>query len=91
VTDRAASSFAPADFVAWAADLEERVAALERELAERDSPWMTVEQTAAYIGAERQRVYNLCSDGRLRRYRDGSRVLLRRDEVDAYLADGGRR
>jgi excisionase family DNA binding protein len=61
------------------------------QLAETGSPYLTVEQAAAYIGAERQRVYNLCSDGRLRRYKDGSRVLVRRDEIDAYLADGGRR
>jgi excisionase family DNA binding protein len=61
------------------------------QLAETASPYLTVEQAASYIGSGRQRVYNLCSDGRLRRYRDGSRVLVRRDELDAYLADGGRR
>ena len=59
--------------------------------AEPGSPYLTVEQAAAYIGAGRQRVYDLVSDGRLRRYRDGSRVLVRRDELDSYLVVGGRR
>jgi excisionase family DNA binding protein len=58
---------------------------------EPESPYLTVDQAAAYLGAERQRVYDLCSDGRLRRYKDGSRLLVRRDELDEYLGDGGRR
>jgi excisionase family DNA binding protein len=59
--------------------------------AEAGSPYMTVDQAAAYIGNKPQRIYDLCSDGRLRRYKDGSTLLVRRDEIDAYLCDGGRR
>jgi excisionase family DNA binding protein len=53
------------------------------------SPYLTADEAAGYLGASRQRVYDLCSDGRLCRYRDGTRLLVRRDEIDAYLADGG--
>jgi excisionase family DNA binding protein len=70
------------------AEIDRRVQAA---LDGAQSPYMTPDEAAAYIGAERQRVYDLCSDGRLRRYRDGSRLLVRRDELDAYLAHGGRR
>jgi excisionase family DNA binding protein len=62
-----------------------------RHASDPESPFLTVEQASTYLGASRQRVYDLCSDGRLRRYRDGTRLLVRRDEIDAYLTDGGRR
>ena len=37
------------------------------------------------LRASRQRIYDLLSNGRLTRHKDGSRVLIRRDEVDRYL------
>ena len=48
--------------------------------------YLNVEQAAAYIAGSKQRVYDLLSAGRLTRFKDGARVLVSRDEVDAYLA-----
>jgi excisionase family DNA binding protein len=49
------------------------------------SPYLSVQEAADLLRARRGRVYDLLSDGRLRRYKDGSRVLVRRDELHAYL------
>lgn len=53
------------------------------------SPYMTVEEAATYLRCKRQRVDDLLSQRRLTRIRDGSRVLIERADVDAYLAAGG--
>lgn len=66
--------------------IAEQVAAL---LAERTtdagSPWLTVPEAAEHMRCKPKRVYDLISQSRLPAHRDGSRVLLRRDELDAYL------
>jgi excisionase family DNA binding protein len=49
------------------------------------SPYLTVAEAAALLRCTRQRVYDVLSSGRLTRYRDGARVLLSRDEVEAHL------
>ena len=69
--------------------LVERVAELllERTDGQRQtSPYWTVNEAADYLRCSRQRIYDLLSSGRLRRYKDGSRVLIRREELDAYVA-----
>ena len=48
--------------------------------------WLTVDEAAAHIGARPQRIYDLRSAGRLPRTGDGSRVLVRRSDLDDYLA-----
>lgn len=50
------------------------------------SPYLTVAEAAEYLRAKPQRVYDLLSARRLTRHKDGSRVLVDRAEVDAYLA-----
>jgi excisionase family DNA binding protein len=50
------------------------------------SPYLTVNEAAQVICNKRQRIYDLLSAGRLTRFKDGSRVLVSRDELDAYLA-----
>jgi excisionase family DNA binding protein len=50
------------------------------------SPYLTVDEAAEYLRCSRQRVYDLLSSRRLSKLKDGSRVLLRRDELDEYLA-----
>jgi excisionase family DNA binding protein len=50
------------------------------------SPYLTVEEAAEYLRAEKHRVYDLLSSGRLTRHKDGSRVLVERSELEAYLA-----
>ena len=50
------------------------------------SPYLTVSEAAERLRTEPQRIYDLCSSGRLARFKDGDRLLLSRDEIDAYLA-----
>jgi excisionase family DNA binding protein len=56
------------------------------EPREESSPYLTVAQAAEYLQASRQRVYDLLSARRLPKYKDGSRVLIRRDDLDTHLA-----
>jgi excisionase family DNA binding protein len=55
-----------------------------------DRPYLNVSEAAEYLRASRQRVYDLLSCGRLRRYKDGSRVLVSRAELEAYLSQQDR-
>ena len=48
-------------------------------------PWMTVDDAGRYLGCERQRIYNLVSQRRLRHAKDGSRTLFRRQWLDDYI------
>ena len=58
-----------------------------------ESEFLTVEEAAELLRCghddegrvKRQRVYDLLSDGRLERFKDGSRVLVRRADVVAHL------
>lgn len=51
-----------------------------------ESPYLSINEAADYLRTSRQRIYDLLSSGRLTRFKDGSRVLLSRDEIDTYLA-----
>jgi excisionase family DNA binding protein len=55
------------------------------------SRYMTIAEAAAYLRCSRQRVYDLLSQRRLQRYKDGARTLIERDELEAYLDGGARR
>lgn len=54
--------------------------------ATNTSPFLSVREASELLRASRQRVYDLLSDGRLTRHKDGSRVLIRRDEIEQYLS-----
>jgi excisionase family DNA binding protein len=54
------------------------------------SPYLSVAEAAERLRSKPQRVYDLLSARRLTRYKDGSRTLLSREEIDAYLAGEGR-
>lgn len=74
-----------------AAEVANRAEAILRDRLEQvaspsASPYLTVGEAAELLRASRQRVYDLLSDGRLTRRKDGSRVLVERAEVEAYLA-----
>ena len=56
--------------------------AVGREL----SPYLTVAEAADLIRSRPQRVYDLVSSGRLSRFKDGSRTLVLRAEVERWLA-----
>jgi excisionase family DNA binding protein len=49
------------------------------------TPYLTVSEAADFLRCSRQRVYDLLSARRLTRHKDGSRVLISRVELDAYL------
>jgi excisionase family DNA binding protein len=50
-----------------------------------ESEFLSVDEAAGILRASKQRVYDLLSDGRLERFKDGSRVLVRRADVVAHL------
>jgi excisionase family DNA binding protein len=58
---------------------------LEPEQPTAPGPYLTIAEAAELLRCRRQRVYDLLSARRLQRFKDGSRVLVRRDEIDAYL------
>ena len=51
-----------------------------------ESKYLTVQEAAALLRSKPQRVYDLVSAAVLTRYKDGTRVLLLRADVEAYLA-----
>lgn len=81
-------SLLPALSVQIPPDFVEAVASRVAELlaAPTVSPYLTVDEAAQYLRCSRQRVYDLLSSRRLTKLKDGSRVLLRRDELDEYVA-----
>jgi excisionase family DNA binding protein len=50
------------------------------------SPYLSIAEAAEYLRCKPQRIYDLLSARRLAKYRDGTRVLVRRDELDAYVS-----
>lgn len=54
----------------------------------RESPYLTIEEAAAYLRCRRQRVDDLLSQRRLSRIKDGARTLISRGELEAYLRCG---
>jgi excisionase family DNA binding protein len=89
-TSRLAASLSlslPADFVEIVA---ERAAELVEERRVGDvEPWIGVGDASAHLACPRSRIYALVSAGRIPHRKDGSRLLFRRSELDAWLAEGG--
>jgi len=77
------------------AEFIERVAERAAELlASRVNvdEWLSVQEAAHYLRCPRSRIYALTSAKRIPHHHDGSRLLFRRSELDAWvLAGGGRR
>jgi excisionase family DNA binding protein len=79
--------------------IAERAAAIvlaqldEKGTKELESPFLTIPEAAAVLRSKRQRVDDLLSAGRLSRVKDGSRTLIRREQLLAYLdnSEGRRR
>jgi excisionase family DNA binding protein len=46
---------------------------------------MTIMEAAAFLRCSRQRVDDLLSQRRLTRFKDGSRTLIARDEIQRHL------
>ena len=70
-------------------EIVQRVADLiEQREGSVPEPWVTVQDAAAHLACKPQRVYDLCSrrdESRLPHRKDGSRLLFRLSELDAYL------
>ena len=66
-------------------ELAERTAdkVIER-LPQVPEPYLDVEGAAAYLACGPHRIYDLRRQG-LRHYKDGSRLLFRREDLDAWL------
>lgn len=49
------------------------------------SPWLNIVEAAERLRCSKDRIYDLIALGKLQPRRDGRRVLLHRDELDAYV------
>ncbi len=49
------------------------------------SPWLNVADAAEWLRCGKDRIYDLIALGKLHPRRDGRRVLLHRDDLDAYV------
>ena len=66
----------------------ERVAELlvERLPMQGPAPWLDVDGAAEYLSCPKSRVYEFIAAKRVRHFRDGRRVLFRREDLDAALS-----
>lgn len=53
-------------------------------------PFIGVPEAAEHIACKRRRIYDLVEADRLPHHRDGSRLLFRRSELDAWVSSDGR-
>jgi excisionase family DNA binding protein len=53
------------------------------------SPWLNASGAADYLGCSVSRIRTLTMTGDLPHHRDGGRPLYHRDELDAYVRNGG--
>lgn len=67
------------------AEIAERAAALIPTDAPAVSPWLNVAEAAERLRCRKDRIYDLIALGKLHPRRDGRRVLLNRDDLDAYV------
>lgn len=67
------------------AEIAARAAALIPTAVPASSPWLNVADAAERLRCGKDRIYDLIALGRLHPRRDGRRVLLHRDDLDAYI------
>jgi excisionase family DNA binding protein len=72
------------------AEIAARAAALIPTVAPASSPWLNVTDAAERLRCRKDRIYDLIALGKLHPRRDGRRVLLHRDDLDAYVEGQGR-
>lgn len=70
------------------AEIALRAAALIPSSEPTASPWLNVADAAERLRCRKDRIYDLIALGRLHPRRDGRRVLLHRDDLDAYIEGG---
>lgn len=54
-------------------------------LPEQPTPYLKIDEAAEYLNCPVSRIRDLKDQGRLRHYRDGKRLLFRREDLDAAL------
>jgi excisionase family DNA binding protein len=67
------------------AEIAARAAALIPTGTPAVSPWLNVLEAAERLRCRKDRIYDLIALGKLQPRRDGRRVLLHRDDLDAYV------
>jgi excisionase family DNA binding protein len=67
------------------AEIAERAAALVSTGPHEGTPWLNVTDAAERLRCRKDRIYDLIALGKLHPRRDGRRVLLHRDDLDAYI------
>jgi excisionase family DNA binding protein len=67
------------------AEIAERAAALVSTGPQEGTPWLNVTDAAERLRCGKDRIYDLIALGKLHPRRDGRRVLLHRDDLDAYI------
>jgi len=67
------------------AEIAERAAALIPTDAPAVSPWLNVAEAAERLRCRKDRIYDLIALSKLHPRRDGRRVLLHREDLDAYI------
>ncbi|MGZ6285269.1 MAG: helix-turn-helix domain-containing protein [Ktedonobacterales bacterium] len=53
------------------------------------SPWLSADEAAEYLRAPISRIRKLTMTGELPHEKDGRRVLYHKDDLDAFILDGG--
>lgn len=72
--------------------IAQRTAELLRERAEGyPEPWLDVTGAAAHLACPKSRIYALVHQRAIPHHRDGSRLLFRHAELDAWVERGGAR
>ncbi len=66
------------------AEIAERAAALVSAGPQEGTPWLNVTDAAERLRCRKDRIYDLIALGKLHPRRDGRRVLLHSDDLDAY-------
>jgi excisionase family DNA binding protein len=55
--------------------------------ATQASPWLRLEEAGAYVGLPAEQLRKLVQARRVPHYRPGRRIMFRRDELDAWMAE----
>jgi excisionase family DNA binding protein len=89
----AAALFAEMDEETLAALAERLLPFLARRIGQQEHavPWLDVGAAAEHLTCPRSRIYALVSARRIPHYKDGSRLLFRREELDEWVRLGGGR
>lgn len=67
------------------AEIARQAAALIPPFEPTVSPWLNVTDAAERLRCRKDRIYDLIALGKLHPRGDGARVLLHRDDLDAYI------